>query len=239
MVVGHKRNDRRDAELKVLFGNVQSIVNKVDELKVIMANEKPDIMALTETWTHDGIGDEILTMDGYELIAREDRNDTERGRGGGIMVYAMKDLSIRRIDQPTTFNQHVSMEIKNGSEDVKIHVVYRSPNSRRENDEELCNWVKGMSGSNVFVGDFNFPDIDWGNGTSGSRGCGFYEATEEVFLEQFVTTPTHNSGNVLDLILCNREEMVKEVKAEGRIGRSDHDMIGFKLCVNTIRNKNQ
>ena len=131
------------------------------------------------------------------------------------------------------------MEIKNGSEDVKIHVVYRSPNSRRENDEELCNWVKGMSGSNVFVGDFNFPDIDWGNGTSGSRGCGFYEATEEVFLEQLVTTPTHNSGNILDLILCNREELVKEVRAEGRIGRSDHDLIGFKLCINAKKTKNQ
>ena len=119
MVVGCKRSDRGGGELKVMFGNVQSLANKIDEMKAIMANEKPDIMAITETWTHEGIGDVILTIDGYELIAREDRNDTEKGRGGGIMVYAIKELNIRKTDQQTTFNQGVSMEIKNGSEDTR------------------------------------------------------------------------------------------------------------------------
>ena len=46
---------------------------------------------------------------------------------------------------------------------------------------------------------------------------------------------THTSGNILDLILCNREELVKEVRTEGRIGRSDHDLVAFKMCIATNR----
>ena len=83
MVVGHQRV----SELNVLFGNAQSVVNKMDKVKAVMAIMKPDIFALTETWTHEGIGDEILAVEGYELTAREDRNDTEKGRGGGIVVF--------------------------------------------------------------------------------------------------------------------------------------------------------
>ena len=63
MVGGQRRK-----EIKVMFANAQSIVNKIDEVKAIMAVNKPDIMAMTETWTHGGIGDDYLNVDGYELI---------------------------------------------------------------------------------------------------------------------------------------------------------------------------
>ena len=48
--------------IKVAFANVQSIGNKVDELRAMMAMIKPEIMALTETWAHSGIGNEVLSM---------------------------------------------------------------------------------------------------------------------------------------------------------------------------------
>ena len=76
------------------FANVQSVVNKVDELRAMMALLKPDVMAVTESWTHDGIGNEILNINGYEIVARHDRNDTERGRGGGKIVYAKNQMNM-------------------------------------------------------------------------------------------------------------------------------------------------
>ena len=105
MVVGYQRSNGRSRELKVMCGNVQSLVNKVDELRAVISSEKPDIMALTETWTHGGIGDEIVSIDGYEMIAREDRNDTAKGRGGGVIVYSKKDVIIRKIEQQSAFIQ--------------------------------------------------------------------------------------------------------------------------------------
>ena len=139
-MVGHKRSDGRNDELMVVFGNVQSVINKMDELKAMVAVMKPDILALTETWTHEGIGREIVEVEGYEVAAREDRNDTEKGRGGGIIIYVNKMHNVRRIEENRSFNQSASIEMKNGCEDVKIHVIYRSPNSTKANDDDLCNW---------------------------------------------------------------------------------------------------
>ena len=49
-------------------------------------------------------------------------------------------------------------------------------------------------------------------------------------MEQLVEEATHRSGNILDLILCDQENLVTEVTLEGRLGKSDHDIIAFKLC---------
>ena len=42
-----------------------------------------------------------------------------------------------------------------------------------------------------------------------------------------VTVGTHVSGNCLDLVLSSAFNMVLEVKSEGRLGSSDHEML---LC---------
>ena len=115
-----------------MFGNVQSIVNKMDEMRAIIALEKPDIVAMTETWTHEGIGNEFLNMEEYEMVARSDRNDTERGRGGGIVIFVNKAVNAQQIEEKTDFNQSASIEVKNGSENVRLHVIYRSPNSSKK-----------------------------------------------------------------------------------------------------------
>ena len=60
----------------------------------------------------------------------------------------------------TDFNQCVSMKMKFGNEEAKLHVVYRSPNSQKANDDDLNKWIKEMTGANVLIGDFNFPDVD-------------------------------------------------------------------------------
>ena len=85
------------------------------------------------------------------------------------------------------------------------------------------------------MGDLNFPDIDWLAGLSGSRGREFLETTIEMGMEQLVTTPTHRCGNTLDLILCNKENMVTGVQLDGRIGKSDHDAISFELCLSKTK----
>ena len=95
-----------------------------------------------------------------------------------------------------------------------------------------------MRGQNVIIGDINFPDIDWETGTAGSKGRAFYETTAEMFMEQHVGEATHRSGNLLDLILCDQENMVTEVATEGRIGKSDHDVVVFKMCVNKPKSEN-
>ena len=226
--IGMERGRRKES-LKVALMNAQSIVNKINELRAMVVIMKPDVIAVTETWANDAIGDALLTIDEYEMVARHDRNDTEGGRGGGILVYAEKSICAWQIDNDTSFNQLVSVKIKNGCEDFILSVIYRSPNSSRVNDEALCNWMNRLSGTNLLIGDFNYPDIDWENGISGSRGRTFYETTADLYMEQHVLEATHVSGNTLDLILSNREGLVRAVKSDGRIGKSDHDVITFEV----------
>ena len=130
--------------VNVIFANVHSIVKKIDEVRAVVAIEKPDIIVFTETWANDEISDDYFCIDGYNLVAREDRNDTDKGRGGGIMVFATREIQEWRISVNTTFNQYVSIQIKCQNVDVKIHPIYGSPNSRKENDDELNKWVESM-----------------------------------------------------------------------------------------------
>ena len=142
-----------EQRISVLFGNVQSVCNKMDELRIIVAEEKPDVLALSETWTNENIGDGIIGIDGYEMVVRKDRDDTEGGRGGGLIVYARRDICAWNIPVETEFNQCVTVKVKCGREDISIHSVYRSPNSNEENDKKLVDWIATMRGTNVLIGD--------------------------------------------------------------------------------------
>ena len=82
MAGGQGRERRR--RVKVMCTNAQRINNKINELRAIVPVIEPDIIAITESWTNDSIGNEVLEVDGFEIVAREDRRDTEGGRGGGI-----------------------------------------------------------------------------------------------------------------------------------------------------------
>ena len=113
----------RGREIKVSFANVQSLVNKVDELKAHLILSNCDIFAATETWANDDIGNDLLFIDGYEIVSRLDRRDTNKGRGGGIIVYAKKEIDIWNTEVKTQFHQCVTVKVKKGSEDVNINAI--------------------------------------------------------------------------------------------------------------------
>ena len=52
-----------------------------------------------------------------------------------------------------------------------------------------------------------------------------------------VSFPTHNKGNILDLVLTDGPDSVYSVASHGRLGRSDHDMILIKLDVGAQQKK--
>ena len=223
---------QRSEGVKVVFANVRSIVKKIDEVRAFASIEKPDILVFTETWANEEIGDAFFSIPGYDLAAREDRNDTGKGRGGGIMVFTSRNVHVCKVNVNTEFNQYVSLRMKCRNKEINVHAIYRSPNSKKENDDELCKWVENMNGTNIIIGDLNYPDIDWENGTSGSRGRNFFEATAGRYMEQHVQEPTHLNGNILDLILCDQEGIITSVKTLGRIGNSDHETVAFNITVN-------
>uniref|UniRef100_K7EXP3 Endonuclease/exonuclease/phosphatase domain-containing protein n=1 Tax=Pelodiscus sinensis TaxID=13735 RepID=K7EXP3_PELSI len=78
-------------------------------------------------------------------------------------------------------------------------------------------------------GDFNYPDICWENNTAGHRLSNkFLDCIGDNFLFQKVEKATRRKA-VLDLILTNREELVENLKVEGSLGESDHEIIEFTI----------
>ena len=71
--------------ISIMYTNAQSLVNKIDELRVIVNINSPDVIVISEAWTNDAISDEFLNVGGYDINERRDRNDTDKGRGVGIM----------------------------------------------------------------------------------------------------------------------------------------------------------
>ena len=127
------------------------------------------------------------------------------------------------------FEQHALVKLKGVTNDLGIMVVYRSPNSSVTNDASLCQLVKELRRQFCLVGDFNFPGIKWGTGRSDAKGRAFYEELEENFLIQHVNEVTHTSGNILNQVISEDENLVESVDHEGRLGKSDHKMVMVTL----------
>ena len=201
-----------------------------------MAAGRPDVVAVTEAWTNESIGNDVLRLDGYDLIVRRDRNDTVGGRGGGILVYVRGVYAWEEEDVPD-FNQCASVKMKTRGQNIRLSVVYRSPNSNGENDQKLCRWICELRGDNLIVGDFNYPGINWSAGSADARGRQFYEACADAFLTQHVEGATHLSGNTLDLVLSSNPSMIRDVRWMGRLGGSDHEMMLVDIQVHTLKRK--
>ena len=106
---------------------------------------------------------------------------------------------------------------------LDIHIVYRSPNSSSKNNASLCSLINEMRGTFIIIGDFNFPGICWGTGRSDTQSRDFYKVIKDNFL--LIDEPTHRSGNILDLVISKDERLMKNVEYEGRLGKSDHDIM--------------
>lgn len=198
-------------------------MRKVDELSCVADMIKPDLILITESWCNEDISDAHLSIEGYELVPdlRMDRDNTVRGRGGGLLVYVKNSVKVLKLDQSVKFHQYCRFNVN----DVTFYLIYRSPNSPPETMNELENLVRSVEKKAVLIGDFNLPDVDWSTGVGAARSRDFLEAVDDSLLEQLVYFPTHIRGNCLDLVLTNIPERILEISEAGRLGSSDHEMI--------------
>jgi hypothetical protein len=216
-----------------LYLNAQSIVKKVDELQCVANLTRPDLILVTESWCNDSISNAFLSIDQYELQPelRVDRGDTAGGRGGGLLVYARTGLAVLKFDSGVSFHQHIVFKVR----DVKVYLIYRSPNAPPEAMAGLAALVRGADSSSIFIGDFNLPDVNWTTGEHSPRTAELMDAVADAAMEQLVSFSTQVRGNVLDLVLTNIPERVRDISDEGRLASSDHTMLKISVEVGPLR----
>ena len=132
------------------------------QLQTHVSLVNPDLVAITETWLHNGVSDGEIFPDSY-IVHRRDRES----RGGGVLL-AIKSSSLcfRRCDLETEC-EILWCEIPvRGSTSYFFGVFYRPPNSDIKYLEELYKSLEKVHLLServkiILTGDFNFPDIDW------------------------------------------------------------------------------
>ena len=237
--------------LKLIYLNACSLMNKINDLCVLINDSDPDVILITETWCSEEISNAMLNIPGYfiEPELRLDRTDTMNGIGGGLLVYVKDNLIVKPIPVENNFNMFKRFEIiSNESKDdgrfktkpnLTVTLVYRPPRSRNENTQELCKLFRNSGENSLFIGDFNFPTINWSDQTS-DRNCEpFLQCVIDNNFEQLVTFPTHVRGNILDLVFANRPENILNIEALGNLSNSDHTILSVDVIFRSKFNSSE
>lgn len=214
--------------------NARSIVNKIDELELLVEQYKPDIIGITETWLNDQITDSEISLEGYTIF-RKDRKSSEKSRGGGVMFYIKNNL-IAVLNSElnlSKFAEGIWVDINSRKESTLIGLCYRAPDSSDENDQELVKIINSASRNKfcLIMGDFNLPDLDWKTEQRLDESHFFIKVLNNNFLTQVVKKETR-LNNILDLVVVSDESIVNNVDVIEPLGASDHSIVKFYFSLN-------
>ena len=172
-------------------------------LNILVKDEKPHILCITETWCNPSISNAMLNIDNYFIDddLRCDRYDTAGGIGGGLLVYVRNDIVVKALPKVSKFNQYCKFQLLsfNDYDPLTITLVYRSPNSSDDNTMLLADLVDNCEKKSLIIGDFNLPNMNISSDISDKKGRPVLDAINRRFLENSVQFPTHIRGNILDL----------------------------------------
>ena len=224
----------------------------MQELKSIVKEKKPDIIAITETKPKNftrTLEEVEYKIPDYTLEHNNKLGAEDTGRG--VFMYFHKSLVYNPVDLTDIFEDDsdypvelLCCEIKlDREEKLLISNVYRSGSSDLSSNTKLLNAMKSLCDRNykhtVYIGDFNLPGISWDNVCAHSENSlefKFINCTLDCFLTQHVSVVTRGRGtarpSILDLVLTNQEEAVEEIILEAPLGSSDHSVLHVKYrCI--------
>ena len=213
--------------VKIVHLNIRSLVKKIDQLRLIIEGSNIDIITLSESWLHQGLNSQLISVQGYKLFRLDRSTHTNKKRGGGLVTYVRDSLDVYVHETNSTSSKDIEVQwlciSKDKSKDIIIGNVYRPPtgnlSSAIKTLEEGITSLSSPSQELVILGDFN---VDYKNQKSPNfKKIKFFERANS--LDQKISNATRNtkhSSTLLDVIFTN----IKYVKAAGTLDSflSDH-----------------
>lgn len=125
------KNRKQKTKIKIIHQNIQGTNRKIPLIENFVAEEKPQILCLTEHWQlNDNL--EHMKINGYNLAAHFSRKDKIHG---GTAIYTCQKInktSITKIpNKPKSLEIHFEwsgIKIKEPTDIIQIITIYRSPN---------------------------------------------------------------------------------------------------------------
>ena len=231
---------------------------KIHDLNTYIEHSKPDIVIYNETWLKPSISDnEVISTDIYKVFRLDrssfthppdpENNNKFRTNGGGVLIGIKHNLDIQTKLIPVKCRAEIlSIEItdSNGRKSI-ISAFYRVGTLGSENHNRVdqhLRIIRRRRGVDeiTLIGDLNMCNTNWENFSSNIP-------TEQLFLDTFndlsfsqaVRAPTHNKGNILDVVLTDKPDNIQniDIDRDSGIGCSDHFPITFKLKLNARRKR--
>jgi len=154
------------------------------------------------------------------------------------------NLEVSVVDIPLAFEEWLFLTAKSSSgQKILLGNIYRSPNSLQENYNELYELFeyceRNFKMPKIFVGDFNFRNIDWYLTQIGaSARCYNLSDNEMRFINslrknmyiQHISKPKRQRGadtpHILDLVITS-EDCINNLEYVSPLGLSDHCVIVY------------
>lgn len=198
--------------LNMYYQNVRGLNTKTHEFFNASSSSQYRLIALTETWLHEELKSTELFNDNF-IVFRSDRNfsATNTKRGGGVLIAINKELSavelnLSRICCEIQKIDIVGVKIAVKHQIIFIFVVYIPPGLNQDYYNKLFDVLQGLdylNGHNVyFVGDFNIPEYNQNNVSTGTlislkSFCSYFE------FEQY-NNVTNSKNRILDLVFSDK-----------------------------------
>ena len=153
-------------------------------------------------------------------------------------MYSKNGHRTLPINIESEFHQYVSFKIISIEIPINLVLVYRPPSSGKENIQKLCQMLRNLPRNSIVIGDINLPHIDWsGGGAADAQGRELYNTVLQESLAQLILFPTHDKGNVLDLLITNMANNIISVYDDGKLGKSDHCILMTEIAIQKVRSR--
>ena len=201
--------------------NINSILPKIDELRLIASETKCVVISLSETKLDETIQDEEINIEGYNLI----RKDRCRN-GGGVACYIRNDIHFNIREELIDEMESIFFDILlPKSKPILVGVVYRPPNQ--------LNFLNNFSDKLESIFKIKIQEMHILGDINIDKKSPLAKLYNEICclhgLKQLIDSPTRitiNTSTILDHILTNSKEKITD-SGIVNISLSDHQMIFF------------
>nr|CAD2196444.1 unnamed protein product [Meloidogyne enterolobii] len=208
------------------------MINKINELKLILDKNKIGIACITETWLNKNntiYKDFCFNNQFQPLFANR-----EKRKGGGCAILLSNDLTFRCIFQGSKFQCELICIKLLTVQPILIICIYRPPDCTAKNTKKILKYIYNLLSNTkryIILGDFNSPNVDWNKLTASDMiGKVLLEFINQTNTIQKVNKPTREKA-ILDLVLSFPDNLVSTNVIEN-FSTSDHNMVKFKVCIN-------
>ena len=136
-MIGDARELQRNTSeygIKCVCLNARSIINKKNELNVMVDEIKPHIIGITESLANNDITYAELGLGGYVMF-RKDRMGRRGGRSVRPTIHKGNYTNEVQLQEEADCNEAIWCNLVAGHTTVTIGVVYRCPNITKQNNE--------------------------------------------------------------------------------------------------------